>query len=161
MPDPTSERPSAMKRRARRLLREASAYASTLGGDAQREEKKRLRRADVARRARAEAEGLGQGCLAATSGAQPGFPQGGGTKGEGTGGKTCKTCVVPRICEKTANIHIHHHHRHATTMTVMLVPRRPASEIDTAWQLHGSMATLITLIFNTIHNGHGFWRRFM
>ena len=86
MPDPTSERPSAMKRRARRLLREASAYASTLG-DAQREEKKRLRRADVARRARAEAEGLGQGCLAATSGAQPGFPQGGGTKGEGTGNK--------------------------------------------------------------------------
>ena len=42
MPDPTSERPSAMKRRARRLLREASAYASTLGGDAVREEKKRL-----------------------------------------------------------------------------------------------------------------------
>ena len=41
MPDPTSERPSAMKRRARRLLREASAYASTLG-DAQREEKERL-----------------------------------------------------------------------------------------------------------------------
>ena len=87
MPDPTSERPSAMRRQARRLLREASAYASTLGGDAQREEKKRLRRADVARRARAEAEGLGQGCLAATSGAQPGFPQGGGTKGEGTGNK--------------------------------------------------------------------------
>ena len=27
-------------------------------------------------------------------------------------------------------INIHHHHRHATTMTVMLVPRRPASEID-------------------------------
>ena len=72
-----------------------------------------------------------------------------------------KNFVVPRICEKTADIHIHHHHRHATTMTVMLVPRRPASEIDTAWQLHGSMATLITLIFNTIHNGHGFWRRFM
>ena len=43
MPDPTSERPSAMKRRARRLLREASAYASTLG-DAQREEKERLLR---------------------------------------------------------------------------------------------------------------------
>ena len=43
MPDPTSERPSAMKRRARRLLRKASAYASTLG-DAQREEKERLRR---------------------------------------------------------------------------------------------------------------------
>ena len=42
MLDPTSERPSAMKRRARRLLREASAYASTLGGDAQCEEKKRL-----------------------------------------------------------------------------------------------------------------------
>ena len=42
MLDPTSERPSAMKRRARRLLREASAYASTLGGDAQREEKERL-----------------------------------------------------------------------------------------------------------------------
>ena len=41
MPDPTSERPSAMKRRARRLLHEASAYASTLG-DAQREEKERL-----------------------------------------------------------------------------------------------------------------------
>ena len=41
MLDPTSERPSAMKRRARRLLREASAYASTLG-DAQREEKERL-----------------------------------------------------------------------------------------------------------------------
>ena len=40
MPDPTSERPSAMKRRARRLLHEASAYASTLG-DAQREEKER------------------------------------------------------------------------------------------------------------------------
>ena len=84
---------------ARRPLHEAarSAYASTLG-DARREEKKRLRRADVAtawqlhgncmaRRARAEAEGLGQGCLAATSGAQPGFPQGGGTKGEGTGNK--------------------------------------------------------------------------
>ena len=88
MTDPVSERPSALKRRARRPLHEAarSAYASTLG-DAQREEKKRLRRADVARRARAEAEGLGQGCLAATSGAQPGFPQGGGTKGEGTGNK--------------------------------------------------------------------------
>ena len=42
MPDPTSERPSAMKRRARRLLHRASAYASTLGGDAEREEKKRL-----------------------------------------------------------------------------------------------------------------------
>ena len=42
MPDPTSERPSAMRRRARRLLREASAYASTLGGDAQREQKERL-----------------------------------------------------------------------------------------------------------------------
>ena len=42
MPDPISERPSAMRRRARRLLREASAYASTLGGDAQREEKERL-----------------------------------------------------------------------------------------------------------------------
>ena len=27
-------------------------------------------------------------------------------------------------------INIHHHHRHATTMTVTLVPRRPASEID-------------------------------
>ena len=40
MPDPISERPSAMKRRARRLLHEASAYASTLG-DAQREEKER------------------------------------------------------------------------------------------------------------------------
>ena len=131
MTDPVSERPNALKRRARRPLHEAarSAYASTLG-DAQREEKKRLRRADVARRARAEAEGLGQGCLAATSGAQPGFPQGGGTKGEGTGGKKAKTCVVPRICEKTANLHIHHHHRHATTMTVMLVPRRPASETD-------------------------------
>ena len=36
MPDPTSERPSDMKRRARKLLREASTYASTLG-DAQRE----------------------------------------------------------------------------------------------------------------------------
>ena len=84
---------------ARRPLHEAarSAYASTLG-DARREEKKRLRRADVAtawqlhgncmaRRARAEAEGLGQACLAATSGAQPGFPQGGGTKAEGTGNK--------------------------------------------------------------------------
>ena len=43
MPDPTSERPSAMKRRARRLLRKASADASTLG-DAQREEKARLLR---------------------------------------------------------------------------------------------------------------------
>ena len=42
MPDPTSERPSAMRRRARRLLHQASAYASTLGGDAQREEKERL-----------------------------------------------------------------------------------------------------------------------
>ena len=41
MPDPTSERPSAKKRLAQRLLREASAYASTLG-DAQREEKERL-----------------------------------------------------------------------------------------------------------------------
>ena len=41
MPDPTSERPSAMKRRARKLLLDASAYASTLG-DAQREEKERL-----------------------------------------------------------------------------------------------------------------------
>ena len=80
MTDPVSERPGALKRRARRPLHEAarSAYASTLG-DAQREEKKRLRRADVARRARAEAEALGQGCLAATSG--------GGTKGEGTGNK--------------------------------------------------------------------------
>ena len=80
MTDPVSERPSASKRRARRPLHEAArpAYASTLT-DAQREEKKRLRRADVA--------GLGQGRLAATSGAQPGFPQGGGTKGEGTGNK--------------------------------------------------------------------------
>ena len=42
MPSPTPERPSAMKRRARRLLHEASTYASTLGGDAQREEKERL-----------------------------------------------------------------------------------------------------------------------
>ena len=42
MPDPTSERPSAMRRRAWLLLRQASAYASTLGGDAQREEKERL-----------------------------------------------------------------------------------------------------------------------
>ena len=42
MPDPTSERPSDMKRRAWKLLQEASAYASTLGGDAQREEKERL-----------------------------------------------------------------------------------------------------------------------
>ena len=41
MPDPTSERPRAMKRRAQRLLRQASAYASTLGR-AQREEKERL-----------------------------------------------------------------------------------------------------------------------
>ena len=41
MPDPTSERPSAMKRAARRLLHKAAAYASTLG-DAQREEKERL-----------------------------------------------------------------------------------------------------------------------
>ena len=40
MTDPVSERPSALKRRARRPLHEAarSAYASTLG-DAQREEK--------------------------------------------------------------------------------------------------------------------------
>ena len=127
---------------ARRPLHEAarSAYASTLG-DARREEKKRLRRADVARRARAEAGGLGQGCLAATSGAQPGFPQGGGTKGEGTGNKgghgQCEgardsvlrhALLQRRICENTANIHIHHHHRHATTMTGMLVPRCPASE---------------------------------
>ena len=42
MPDPWSERPSVMKRRARRLLHRASTYASTLGGDAEREEKKRL-----------------------------------------------------------------------------------------------------------------------
>ena len=42
MPDPTSERPSDMKRRAWKLLQEASAYASTLGGNAQREEKERL-----------------------------------------------------------------------------------------------------------------------
>ena len=42
MPDPTSERPSAMRRQARRLLRKASACASTLGGAAQREEKERL-----------------------------------------------------------------------------------------------------------------------
>ena len=41
MLDPTSARPSAMKRRARKLLLDASAYASTLG-DAQREEKERL-----------------------------------------------------------------------------------------------------------------------
>ena len=41
MPDPTSERPSAMRRRARRLLRAAWACASTLG-DAQREAKERL-----------------------------------------------------------------------------------------------------------------------
>ena len=40
MTDPVSERPSALKRRARRPLHEAArpAYASTLG-DAQREEK--------------------------------------------------------------------------------------------------------------------------
>ena len=37
-----SERPSDMRRRARRLLHEASTYASTLGGDTQREEKDRL-----------------------------------------------------------------------------------------------------------------------
>ena len=42
MPDPTSERPSDMKRRAWKLLQEASAYASTLGGNAQREEKESL-----------------------------------------------------------------------------------------------------------------------
>ena len=41
MPDPTSERPSDMRRRARRLLWEASSYASTLG-DKQREEKELL-----------------------------------------------------------------------------------------------------------------------
>ena len=41
MPDPTSERPSDMRRRARRLLWEASSYASTLG-DKQREEKESL-----------------------------------------------------------------------------------------------------------------------
>ena len=41
MPDPTSERPSDMKRRARKLLWEASSYASTLG-DKQREEKESL-----------------------------------------------------------------------------------------------------------------------
>ena len=39
MPDP---RPSAMKRQAKKLLREASACASTLGGAAQREEKEHL-----------------------------------------------------------------------------------------------------------------------
>ena len=83
MTDPVSERPSALKRRARRPLHEAARSAAAV----LREERKRLRRADVARRARAEAEGLGQGCLAATSGAQPGFPQGGGTKGEGTSNK--------------------------------------------------------------------------
>ena len=43
MPDPTSERPSAMKSQARYLLRKASAYASPRHlGKAQREEKKRL-----------------------------------------------------------------------------------------------------------------------
>ena len=42
MPDPTSERPRDMKRRAWKLLQEASAYASTLGGNAQREEKESL-----------------------------------------------------------------------------------------------------------------------
>ena len=42
MPDPPSERPSVMRRQARLLLRKASAYASTLGGDAQRAEKDRL-----------------------------------------------------------------------------------------------------------------------
>ena len=39
---PREARARRLKRRARRLLREASAYASTLGGDAVREEKKRL-----------------------------------------------------------------------------------------------------------------------
>ena len=39
---PREARARRLKRRARRLLREASAYASTLGGDAQREEKERL-----------------------------------------------------------------------------------------------------------------------
>ena len=42
MPDPISERPSEMKRQARRLLHKASACASTLGGDAARQEKQRL-----------------------------------------------------------------------------------------------------------------------
>ena len=42
MPDPISERPSEMKRQARRLLHEASACASTLGRDAARQEKQRL-----------------------------------------------------------------------------------------------------------------------
>ena len=42
MPDPISERPSTMKRKARRLLREAETYAPTLGGDGQPEEKQRL-----------------------------------------------------------------------------------------------------------------------
>ena len=43
MPDPTSERPSAMKSQARYLLRKASAYdAPTHLGKAQREENKRL-----------------------------------------------------------------------------------------------------------------------
>ena len=41
MPDPTSERPSVMKRRALELLHEASTIASTLG-TAQLMEKKRL-----------------------------------------------------------------------------------------------------------------------
>ena len=41
MPDPTSERPSDMRRRARKLLRYASALASTLSG-AQRQEKESL-----------------------------------------------------------------------------------------------------------------------
>ena len=41
MPDPISERPSEMRGEARRLLRKAWAYASTLG-DTQREEKERF-----------------------------------------------------------------------------------------------------------------------
>ena len=44
MPDPVSERPSALKRRAWKLEQEASSYASTRGGNAQREEQERLRK---------------------------------------------------------------------------------------------------------------------
>ena len=88
MTDPVSERPSALKRRARRPLHEAarSAYASTLC-DAQREEKKALsagrRGSASASRSRRTWPGLSGGDLGRTARLSPGR----GTKGEGTGNK--------------------------------------------------------------------------
>ena len=83
MPDPISERPSTMKRRARQLLLDAYAIASNLG-KAQREEKERLiqeakrlldERARVQKDLARAVTHPATHHTAAASGAQPGEPR--------------------------------------------------------------------------------------